>query len=214
MGERGHSLHSISVRLAAVSFGALLTLVILASVFAGGFGLAVEATEAENQSMKDVALIVRTYGCHHPADAVVTATAEGIVDNHRQSMPVDLKADEKGVYTIRRQWPSEGKWVLVLTGTDSGMTSTVFVQLDEKGGVYADTRLTAYELTGTHARALRRKPTSGDIEAALKSNIGAIAMAAPSSTSVPPAILAASGAGAFLLLFGIAALGRRRRQVN
>jgi hypothetical protein len=164
--------------------------------------------------MKDVALIVRTYGCHQPEDAKVTVTAEGIVDNHRQSMPVDLKADAKGVYTIQRQWPSEGKWVLVLTGTLNGMTSTVFVQLDDKGGIYPDTRLTAYELTGTHARGLRRKPTTGDVEAALKSNIGAIAMAPPSSPSVRPAVLAAGGAGAFLLLFGIAALGRRRRQAN
>jgi len=214
MGEIGYSLNRIGVRLAAVSFGVLLTLIILASVFAGGFGLAVEATEAGNQSTKDVALIVRTYGCHQPEDANVTGTAEGIVDHRRKSLPVDLKADAKGVYTIHRQWPSEGKWVLVLTGTNNGMISTVFVQLDEKGGVYADTRLTAYEVTGTHARALRRKPTTGDVEAALGSSIGAIAMAAPSSPSVPPAILAASGAGAFLLLFGIAALGRRRRHAN
>jgi len=169
--------------------------------------------------MKDVALIVRTYGCHHPADAVVTATAEGIVDNHRQSVLLDLKTDAKGVYTIQRQWPSEGKWVLVLTGTDSGMTSTVFVQLDEKGGIYPDTRLIDYELTGTHARGFRRKPTTGDVEAALKSSIGAIAMASEPSSPSPspslrPAILAAGGAGTFLLLFGIAALGRRRRQTN
>ena len=215
MGERGYSLNRIGVRLAAVSFGALIALVILASVFAGGFQLEVAATEAGKQSTKDAVLIVRTYGCHQPEDASVTVTAEGIVDNRRQSLPVDLKADAKGVYTIRRQWPSEGKWLLVLTGTYNGMTSTVFVQLDEKGGVYADTRLTAYELTGTHARGLRRKPTTGDVEAALKSDIGAIAMtSAPSSPSVPPAIVAAGGAGAFLLLFGIAALGRRRRHAN
>jgi hypothetical protein len=189
----------------------LLALVSVARVFAGGFQLAVEAPAAENASMKDAALIVRTFGCHQPADANVTVTAEGIVDNRRQSLPVALKADTRGVYSIQRQWPSEGRWVLVLTGTYNDMTSTVFVELDENNAVYPNTRLSAYELNGKHARALRRKPTTGDIEAALKSNIDNIGISAPSSSSLPPAIIAASGAGAFLLLFGIAALGRRRR---
>jgi hypothetical protein len=196
------------------SLAVLLALAGTASVFAGGFQLAVEAPHSGSTSVKDAALIVRTFGCGQPADANVTVTAEGIIGNQRQSLAVDLKADAKGVYSIQRQWPQEGKWMLVLTGTYNGMTSTVFVELDQKGGVYPDTRLNAFEASGTHARGLRRKPTTEDVEAALKSNIGAVAVAAPSSSSLPPGVIAVSGAGAFLLLFGIAALGRRRRAAN
>src|SRR5260370_933178 len=128
MRKRVHSLSSIGLRVTTVSFGVLLALASAAGVFAGGFQLAVEAPDAGNASMKDAALIVRTFGCHQPADANVTVTAEGIVDGRRQSAPVDLKADAKGVYSIHQQWPEEGKWVLVLTGTYNGMTSTVFVE--------------------------------------------------------------------------------------
>jgi hypothetical protein len=189
----------------------LLAFASAASVFAGGFQLTVEAPDAAKTSLKDAALIVRTFGCHQPADANVTVTAEGIVGGRRQSLPVELKADAKGVYSIHQQWPTEGKWVLVLTGAYNGMTSTVFVELGDKGKVYADTRLNAGELAGTHARGLRRKPTAGDVDAALKANIGSIAMAETSSRSLPPGAIAAGGAGAFLFLIGIAALKRRRR---
>jgi len=214
MRRRVRSINHTGVIVTTASLAVLLALASVASVFAGGFQLAVEAPRAGSTSMKDAALIVRTFGCGQPADANVTVTAEGIIDNQRQSLAVDLKADAKGVYSIQRQWPQEGKWMLVLTGTYNGMTSTVFVELDQKGGVYPDTRLNAFEASATHARGLRRKPTTGDVEAALKSNIGAVAVAAPSSSSFPSGVIAVSGAGAFLLLFGIAALGRRRRAAN
>jgi hypothetical protein len=214
MRRRVRSINRTGITVTIVSFFVLFALASGASIFAGGFQLAVEAPHAGSTSVKDAALIVRTFGCGQPADANVTVTAEGIVDSRRQSLKVDLKADAKGVYSIQRQWPQEGKWMLVLTGTYNGMTSTAFVELDQKGGVYPDTRLNAFEASGTHARGLRRKPTTGDVEAALKSNIGAVAMAAPSPSSFPPGVIAVSGAGAFLLLFGIAALGRRRRAAN
>jgi hypothetical protein len=214
MRRRVRSLNRTGVIVKTVSLAAFFALASGANIFAGGFQLAVEAPHAGSTSVKDAALIVRTFGCGQPADANVTVTAEGIIDNHRQSLPVDLKADAKGVYSVQRQWPQEGKWMLVLTGTYNGMASTVFVELDQKGGVYPDTRLNAFEASGTYARGLRRKPTTDDVEAALKSDIGAVAVAAPSRASMPSALIAASGAGAFLLLFGIAALGRRRRAAN
>jgi hypothetical protein len=211
MTKRVHLFKSVRVTFATVTFAALLALASTASVFAGGFQLAVEAADAAKTGSKDAALIVRTFGCHQPADANVTVMAEGIVGGRRQSLPVELKADAKGVYSIRQQWPTEGKWVLVLTGTYNSMTSTVFVELGEKGKVYADTKLGAWESDGMHARGLRRKPTTADVEAALKANIGSIAMAEPASRSLPPGAIAAGGAGAFLFLIGLAALKRRRR---
>ena len=197
------------VTFATILFTALLMLADATSVFAGGFQLAVEAPDAGKTSLKDAALIVRTFGCFQPADANVTVTAEGIINGRRQSLPVELRGDDKGVYSIRQQWPAEGKWVLVLTGAMHGMTSTVFVELGEKGKVYADTRLVAGQLEGTHARGLRRKPTAGDVEAALKANIGSIALSEAAAPVVPASAIAAGG-GSFLFLLGLAALKRRR----
>jgi hypothetical protein len=211
MTKRVHSFNSVRVTFITVTFAALLALAGAAGVFAGGFQLAVEASGGAQAGSKDAALVVRTFGCHQPADANVTVMAEGVVGGRRQSLPVELKADAKGVYSIRQQWPSEGKWVLVLTGTYNGMTSTVFVELGERGKVYADTRLDEWKSEGTHARGIRRKPTAGDVEAALKSNIGSIAMTEPPSRSIPPGAIAAGGAGAFLFLAGIVALKRRRQ---
>ena len=211
MVRRVHSFNSARVMLATISFAVLFGFAHAASVFAGGFQISVKAPDATQMSMKDAVLVVRTFGCMQPADANVTITAEGTVNGRRQSVPVELHADATGVYAIRQQWPSEGKWVLVLTGTLHGMTSTVFVELGEKGKVHADTRLDAGELTGTHARGLRRKPTTDDVEAALKASIGSIAATAQPSSAVPSSAIAAGGAGAFLFLVGIAALKRRRR---
>ena len=211
MRKNRYSFNGVKVTFATVLFAALLAVAGVTSVLAGGFQLTVEAPDAGQTNLKDAALIVRTFGCHQPADASVTVTAEGILDGRRQSLPVELKADAKGVYGIRQQWPAEGKWVLVLTGTYNGMTSTIFVELGEKGRVYADTRIAAGDLKGQHVRGLRRKPTAGDIEPALKANINSIAVSKPSSPSVTSSAIAAGGAGAFLFLIGIAALKRRRQ---
>jgi hypothetical protein len=209
MRNRVHSSNRVKVTFITISLAAWLALASAPNVFAGGFQISVQAPDAAKLNMKDAVLVVRTFGCFKPEDANVTITAEGVVAGRRQSLPVELHADATGVYAIRQQWPSEGKWVLVLTGTLHGMTSTVFVELGEKGKVYADTRLAAGQLEGTHARGLRRKPTPGDVEAALKASIGSIAMAAAPAASVPSGAIAAGGA--FLFLIGLAALKRRRR---
>lgn len=214
MTGRVHSFNSVRVMLVTISFAVLFGFAQAASVLAGGFQISVKAPDTAQMHMKDAVLVVRTFGCFQPADANVTITAEGTVNGRRQTVPVELHADATGVYAIRQQWAAEGKWVLVLTGTLHGMTSTVFVELGEQGKVYADTRLEAGELNGTHARGLRRKPTTNDVEAALKANIGSIAVTAPPSppsSAVPSSVIAAGGAGAFLFLIGLAALKRRRR---
>lgn len=202
----------IRVTFVAVTFAALLALAGVPSAKAGGFQISVQTPDTAKMSMKDAVLVVRTFGCMKPADANVTITAEGMVAGRRQTVPVELHADDTGVYAIRQQWPAQGKWVLVLTGTLHGMTSTVFVELSDQGKVYADTNLEAGQLTGKHARGLRRTPTSSDVEAALKANISRIAEAEPQPSFISSSAIAAGGAGAFLFLAGIAALKRRRRE--
>jgi hypothetical protein len=99
--------------------------------------------------------------------------------------------------------------MLSLTGTNNGMTCTVFVDLAANGKVHPDTFIKPGQKTGTHARAFLRKPTSNDIDAALRNLTGNVGEAdAPSSSR--SGILVASGAGAFLFLVGIGAVLRHR----
>lgn len=181
-----------------------------ATVFAGGFQLTVEAPPAGDAHLKDAALLVRTYGCNTPADASVTATAEGVVNGRRQSIPLEMKGDATGVYHIKQQWPAEGTWMLSFTGTYNGMTCTVFVDLGPNGKVHPDTRIEAGYKKGTHTRAFNRKPTTNDIESALKALTGSVGRLEVDSMPQTGTIMA-GGAGAFLFLAGIAALRKRTR---
>lgn len=193
-------------KFAYLFFASLLILGSFQSAYAGGFQLAVEAPASDYTHIKGAVLLVRTYGCHTPADANVTATAEGVINGRRTSIPLELKADEKGVYAVTQQWQSEGTWMLSFTGTYNGMTSTVFVDLAEGGKVHPDTRIEAGYKKGAHARAMNRKPTSDDIESALKSLTGTVGQA-----ESRPGTLVAGSAGAVLFLVGMAALAKKAR---
>jgi len=83
----------------------------LAIAWAGGFFLVV-------QNNNDAGLTVEAQGCQDYSHARITGQAEGIVNGKRQSMPLELTPGVKpGTYTVRKQWPAEGRWVLVFSGT-------------------------------------------------------------------------------------------------
>ena len=76
---------------------------------AGGFYIAVEApTSSTDPQLKDAILLVRPYGCHKPTDAAMSATAEGLVDGRRHSIPLQLRLASTGVYAGERQRPAAG----------------------------------------------------------------------------------------------------------
>lgn len=106
---------------------------------AGGFYLSVERPAGDDPALRGAVLVVRPTGCHEPAKARLTATAEGIVDGKRQSRPVTLHAVGEGVYTVRQEWPAEGAWVLSLTGTYRGQTTSALVELGAGGAVVSRT---------------------------------------------------------------------------
>jgi hypothetical protein len=81
-------------------------------VFAGGFWLQVGNPEANPAAGKMGAVAtIKAVGCHEPATAV------GVVNGERRSIPLELKAlGEPGTWALAQQWPSEGKWVIQLVG--------------------------------------------------------------------------------------------------
>ena len=180
---------------------------------AGGFQLSIETpTGAADPQLKDVVLVARTYGCHQPADAKLTATAEGLLNGQRKSMPLELRSIGSGVYAIKQQWPSEGAWVLTLTGAYNGMTSSVLVELGPNGRVLPGTRIEEGSLNGVHAKGARRQWIASDIDAALKASAGLTSETSNESNTVSPFgpitwLLAGLGASVFTVGF----IARARR---
>jgi len=91
-------------------------------LIAGGFSVEFGNPKAVNDpKAADAAVIVRAVGCHEPEKAKFTVTAEGTVDGKRQSLPVQLTAlSTPGMYAVKKQWPDNGKFVLVFNATFDG----------------------------------------------------------------------------------------------
>ena len=107
---------------------ATLILACAGQMFAGGFWLQTGNPEANPVAVKMGAVVtIKAVGCHDPAVAKVTATAIGIVNGKRQSIPLELKPlGEPGAYALSQQWPKEGKWVIQLVGkNDEQFTNTL-----------------------------------------------------------------------------------------
>jgi hypothetical protein len=206
------------------SLGGALLLAISASALAGGFQLSVETPSSSSDAqMKDVVLLARTYGCHQPADAKLLATAEGLVNGARKTVALELRSIESGVYAIKQQWPSEGTWVLALTGAYNGMTSSVLIELGPNGKVLPGTRLQEGALKGTHARGARRQWIASDIDAALRTSAGLTSETSgdadrpalsPLAAITGPITWLLAGLGASAISIGFVTRSRRRHASN
>lgn len=199
------------------SLGGALMLAISSSALAGGFQLSVETPSSSSDAQtKDVVLIARTYGCHQPADATLSATAEGLVNGARKSVALELRSIGSGVYAIKQQWPAEGTWVLALTGAYNGMTSSVLIELGPNGKVLPGTRLEEGAAKGPHARSARRQWIAADIDTALRTSAGLTSETsenpdAPTLSPLGPITWLLAGLGASAVSIGLIARARHRQ---
>ena len=89
-----------------------------------------------DRETRDAALVVRTY--HHGTllEQGVRGTAEGIVGGDRRTLTLRFdRTSQPGVYALRRQWPAEGRWALVVSTGPADGAATALVALDAHGGV-------------------------------------------------------------------------------
>ena len=117
-----------------LALAGLLLLTLSTVTLAGPPWLSLElpANPYDRQTRGALAL-VRTY--HHGVaiQLQVRATAEGLVDGERVSLPLELVATETtGLYALRGQLPSRGTWILVVRGgaEDDYVTALVDVGPD------------------------------------------------------------------------------------
>jgi len=138
----GRAIVRASVALALLSIG---TLAAGASSVVGPPWISIEVPpNPYDRASRDAFLIVNTF---HHSDAVasgVTGTAEGIVGSNRRSVPLSFEpTSRRGSYALRKQWPSDGTWMLVINtgGRDKGVTALVDVGTGgEVAGVRVPTR--------------------------------------------------------------------------
>ncbi|HEX5733641.1 MAG TPA: hypothetical protein VF131_12470 [Blastocatellia bacterium] len=193
----------------------LTLIVVLAwgtSALAGGFQLAIEAPPQSDPELKNAAMLVRTFGCHQPSDANVTATAEGLVAGQRQSVKLDLVPTSKGVYAINQQWSEEGHWVVAITGLYNGHTSSALVKLGPGGKLEVTNGVKKHKTV----QVVGRKLSAEEIDAALQSLAGNRAQAelSPDPASEPgfePGGWILATAGALFSVAGFVVIKRHIR---
>jgi hypothetical protein len=114
---------------------------------------------AETKVGKDAVLVVRPLGCANPAEARVTATAEGLLDGGRRSLAMRLvPLQAPGAHAVIAPWPDgAGVWVVSLSGTCAGRAAGAIVRLGPRE-VYRRDRV---ELVAHH-------PTPDEIDRALR----------------------------------------------
>jgi hypothetical protein len=145
---------------------ALCVLATAISTTAGGFYLSLEKPGTNDlQQSKDVVLLVKPFGCHQPEEALISAKAEGLVKGRRETIELKLHpASSKGVYGIKRQWPTEGVWLVAVRGTYLGAHTSALLELATDGAV-------TIEKAGAkdpHVKHLLRELTASDVDTRLQ----------------------------------------------
>jgi len=126
-------------------------------LFAGGFFLQLGNPEANTEAKKaNAVLVIQATGCHDPATATLTATAFGVVNGKRQSIPLQVtKLSGAGEFALTQQWPKEGKWVIELVGRNGEQFTNTLVAAGSNG------------LDRLHAKYDMKAFSKGDVESML-----------------------------------------------
>jgi hypothetical protein len=163
-------------KLAPCCLAVFLALVGGPAAVAGGFHVSLELPTSQTDArLKGAILIARAGGCIDPTQAVLRATAEGLVNGRRKSIPVQLTPAGPGVYAVKRQWPTTGTWMLAIAGealpTTGGtpMRCSRLVAFGHEGQVQAE-RLPNARTMGNDlpVQTVYRAFTAQEIETALR----------------------------------------------
>ncbi|MBW8838505.1 MAG: hypothetical protein JF602_01420 [Gemmatimonadetes bacterium] len=111
-------------------------------------------------------LVVHTYHHGEVVASGVSGSAEGIVAGARRTIPLVFDTTtRRGSYALRKQWPSEGTWMLVINTGGRAQGVTALVDISSQGdvaGVRVPTR------RSSDGWDLPQQVTARDIDAALE----------------------------------------------
>ncbi len=87
-----------------------------------------------DNSTRDAFLLVHSFHHGTAMGFIVTGTAEGMVNGERRSLKLEFSETSRvGVFALKRSWPTEGTWTLVIKanqGPDDAATAVVDLGLD------------------------------------------------------------------------------------
>ena len=158
------------------SFGVatVLSVLLAAPVFAGPPWISIELpANPYDQATRGAFLLVHAFHHGQPVGYLLTGTAEGIVNGERRSIKLEFSETTRdGVYALKRMWPTEGVWTLVIKanqGPDDAATAVI--ELGAEGEV-ASIRVPVMQRGQWTVPA----PVSlGEIDAALKARAAQLA---------------------------------------
>ena len=125
---------------------------------------------------RDAFLLVHAFHHGTPMNFPVAGKAEGLVDGKRRSIDLDFtRTSRQGVFALRKQWPTEGSWVLAIDVTqEAGSKAGALVELGASGEVAKVSVPTSRQDGWQIPRAI----TSAEIESALRSRVSVAAKGA------------------------------------
>ena len=142
----------------------------LAALLAGPPWISIEyPINPHDPSTRGAFLLVHVF--HHSTPIVypVAGTAEGIVTGERRTIKLEFtETSRTGVYGLRRQWPAEGVWTLVIKG-EGGATAVVELGVD---GAVASVTVPSRQERGW---TIPTDVAMADIDRGLRARAGALA---------------------------------------
>jgi len=98
----------------------LIAAILAAPLFAGALTLQVDDPRSNPEAMaKNAVVVTHITACHSPEKTTVTATAEGLVNGQRQTIPLKVVSlSQPGAFAVSRQWPQQGTWTVKMTATN------------------------------------------------------------------------------------------------
>jgi hypothetical protein len=93
---------------------------VAAPIFAGALTLQAEDPKANPEAVaKNAVVAVHTTACNSPEKTVITASAEGIVNGKRVTMPLTvIRLSQPGAFAVKQEWPSGGTWAVTMIATN------------------------------------------------------------------------------------------------
>ncbi|MBL0173316.1 MAG: hypothetical protein IPP90_22040 [Gemmatimonadaceae bacterium] len=126
-----------------------------------------------DSTTKTAFLLVHAFHHGTPTNFPVSGTAEGIVRGERKSVSLEFQPTSRpGVYALKRQWPTEGTWTLVV-GVTQGPEDAVYAVVElGSNGVVASVQVPTRTEKGY---TLPAKVAMNAVDASLRARAGVVA---------------------------------------
>ena len=117
-------------RIRSLGLATAFSLLVAAPALAGPPWISIELpANPYDQATRDAFLLVHAFHHGQPVAYLLTGTAEGIVNGERRSIKLEFSETTRdGVYALKRMWPTDGVWTLVIKanqGPDDAATAVI-----------------------------------------------------------------------------------------